>query len=85
MNLNQLMRNNKKDDFLKKNELKLTYTPIIVSACIKAIQEFPMMNCSIDGESIIHHKNINMGIAVALLNNNLIVPVIKSSEETQTI
>jgi len=76
-----LMRNNKKDDFLKKNELKLTYTPIIVSACIKAIQEFPMINCSIDGENIIHHKNINMGIAVALPNNNLIVPVIKSSEE----
>ena len=76
-----LMRNNKKDDFLKKNELKLTYTPIIVSACIKAIQEFPMINCSIDEENIIHHKNINMGIAVALPNNNLIVPVIKSSEE----
>lgn len=76
-----VMRNNKKDDFLKKNELKLTYTPIIVSACIKAIQEFPIMNCSIDGENIIHHKNINMGIAVALPNNNLIVPVIKSSEE----
>ena len=76
-----LMRNNKKQDFLKRNGIKLTYTPIIVSACIKAIQEFPNMNCSIDGKNILHHQNINMGIAVALPDNNLIVPVIKAAEE----
>ena len=76
-----LMRNNKKQDFLKRNGIKLTYTPIIVSACIKAIQEFPNMNCSIDGNNILHHQNINMGIAVALPDNNLIVPVIKAAEE----
>jgi len=75
------MRNSKKDAFLNKNNIKLTYTPIIVSACIKAIQEFPLMNASIDGQNIIHHQNINMGIAVALPDNNLIVPVIKESEE----
>ena len=75
------MRNNKKDAFLDRNNIKLTYTPIIVSACIKAIQEFPMMNASIDGTDIIHHQNINMGIAVALPDNNLIVPVIKATEE----
>jgi len=75
------MRNNKKDIFLDRNNIKLTYTPIIVSACIKAIQEFPMMNASIDGTNIIHHQNINMGIAVALPDNNLIVPVIKAAEE----
>ena len=75
------MRNNKKDAFLDRNNIKLTYTPIIVSACIKAIQEFPMMNASIDGTNIIHHQNINMGIAVALPDNNLIVPVIKAAEE----
>ena len=75
------IRNNKKDAFLNKNSIKLTYTPIIVSACIKAIQEYPLINTSIDGTNIIHHKNVNMGIAVALPDNNLIVPVIKESEE----
>jgi len=75
------MRNAKKDAFQAKNDIKLTYTPIIVSACIKAIQEFPLMNASIDGSNIIHHQNVNMGIAVALPDNNLIVPVIKCAEE----
>ena len=75
------IRNNKKDAFLNKNSIKLTYTPIIVSACIKAIQEYPLINASINGTNIVHHENINMGIAVALPNNNLIVPVIKESEE----
>ena len=75
------IRNDKKDAFLNKNSIKLTYTPIIVSACIKAIQEYPLMNTSIDKTNIVHHQNINMGIAVALPDNNLIVPVIKASEE----
>ena len=75
------IRNNKKDAFLNKNSIKLTYTPIIVSACIKAIQEYPLINASINGTNIVHHQNINMGIAVALPDNNLIVPVIKESEE----
>jgi len=75
------IRNNKKDEFLNKNSIKLTYTPIIVSACIKAIQEYPLINASIKGTNIVHHQNINMGIAVALPDNNLIVPVIKESEE----
>ena len=75
------IRNHKKDAFLDRYSIKQTYTPIIVSACIKAIQEFPLMNASIDGENIVHHQNINMGIAVALPDNNLIVPVIKASEE----
>ena len=75
------IRNTKKEAFSNKNNIKLTYTPIIVSACIKAIQEFPLMNASIEGANIVHHENINMGIAVALPNNNLIVPVIKCAEE----
>ena len=74
-------RNNKKEEYFNRHQVKLTYTPIIVSACIKAIQEFPLMNASIDGNNIVHHQNINMGVAVALPDNNLIVPVIKSSEE----
>ena len=70
-----------KDDFIEKYGVKLTYTPMILDACIKAIQEFPLLNASIDGNDIVHHQNINMGVAVALPDNNLIVPAIKASEE----
>ena len=75
------IRNINKDSFLQKYDLKLTFTPFILSACIKAIQNFPLLNAKIDGENIIHQKNINLGIAVALKNGNLIVPAMKSSEE----
>ncbi len=70
-----------KDAFVEKYGVKLTYTPMILDACIKAIQEFPLLNASIDGDNIVHHQNINMGVAVALPDNNLIVPAIKASEE----
>jgi 2-oxoglutarate dehydrogenase E2 component (dihydrolipoamide succinyltransferase) len=67
--------------FFEKYGVKLTFTPMILDACIKGIQEFPLMNASIDGDNIIHHQKINMGVAVSLPDNNLIVPVIKASEE----
>ena len=51
----------------------------------KALSEFPLLNTSIVDTNIVHHKNINMGVAVALEDNNLIVPVIKSSEELNLI
>ena len=70
-----------KVSFQDKYGTKLTYTPLFIDACIKAIQEYPLINVSLDNEKIIHHQNINMGVAVALPNNNLIVPVIKSCEE----
>ena len=69
----------------QKYSIKLTVTSLIIDACIKALHEFPLLNSSIDGTSIIRHKNINMGVAVALEDNNLIVPVIKSSEELNLI
>ena len=74
-------RNEQKDAFKTKYQTSLTYTPFITDATIKAIQEFPLINCSIKGDNIHHNQNINMGIAVALPDNNLIVPVIKNSEE----
>ena len=74
-------RSENKDAFFDKYGVKLTYTPMILDACIKGIQEFPLMNASIDGDNIIHHQKINMGVAVALPDNNLIVPAIKASEE----
>ena len=74
-------RNNNKKSYNLKYDTSLTFTPFITKAVIKAINEYPLINCSIIGENISHNKNINMGIAVALPDNNLIVPVIKNSEE----
>ena len=73
------------DTYNQKHAIKLTVTSLIIDACIKALHEFPLLNASIDNTNIIHHKNINMGVAVALEDNNLIVPVIKSSEELNLI
>jgi len=58
-----------KEAFLEKYGVKLTYTPMILDACIKGIQEFPLMNASIDGDNIVYHQKINMGVAVALPSN----------------
>ncbi|WP_338813547.1 dihydrolipoamide acetyltransferase family protein [Bernardetia sp. Wsw4-3y2] len=59
----------------------LTFTPIFVEAVAKAIQDFPKINCSVDGDKILMKKGIHVGIAVALSNDNLIVPVIKNTNE----
>ena len=79
-NLVQIRAENK-ESFKAKSGVNLTYTPMLLDACIRAIQEFPLMNASLDGDNIVHHRNINMGVAVALPDDNLIVPVIHSSEE----
>ena len=70
-----------KKSFKEKAGVSLTYTPMILDVCIRTIQDFPLMNVSIEGENIVHHQNINMGVAVALPDDNLIVPVIQASEE----
>jgi len=75
------IRTENKESFKSKSGVNLTYTPMLLDACIRAIQEFPLMNASLDGDNIVHHRNINMGVAVALPDDNLIVPVIHSSEE----
>ncbi len=75
------IRTENKKSFKSKSGVNLTYTPMLLDACIRAIQEFPLMNTSLDEDNIIHHRNINMGVAVALPDDNLIVPVIHSSEE----
>ena len=72
---------NNRDRYLNKHDLKLTYTPIFIEACIRAIERFPLINTSIIEDNIHYHKNINMGVAVALDNNELIVPVINAAEE----
>jgi 2-oxoglutarate dehydrogenase E2 component (dihydrolipoamide succinyltransferase) len=74
-------RNANKDRFLVSEGQKLTLTPIFVDAVAKALHEFPMVNISVDGENIIKRKNINIGMATALPDGNLIVPVIKNANE----
>ena len=70
-----------KDLFEKREGERLTYMPIFVKAIVKAIQDFPMINVSVDGDKIIKKKNINIGMATALPDGNLIVPVIKNADQ----
>jgi len=72
-------RNQVKDDFLKKEGVKLTYLPVFLEATVKALRDFPQINASVDGDHIIIKKKINLGIAVSLADNNLIVPNIKDA------
>jgi len=74
-------RNKYKEAFEKREKIKLTITPILIEAIAKAVRDVPLVNVSIDGTKIIMHKNINIGMAVALPNNNLIVPVIKNGDQ----
>ncbi|MBN2639204.1 MAG: 2-oxo acid dehydrogenase subunit E2 [Bacteroidales bacterium] len=74
-------RNKNKDAFLKREGEKLTFTPIFIHAAAKALKEYPQVNASVDGYNIIYRKNINIGMATALPNGNLIVPVIKNVDE----
>ena len=74
-------RNKHKKEILEKEDIKLTFTPIFIEATIKALKDFPMINVSVDGDKIIKKKNINIGMATALPNGNLIVPVIKNADK----
>lgn len=74
-------RNAYKEKFLASERQKLTLTPIFIDAAAKALNEFPMVNISVDGNNIIKKKNINIGMATALPDGNLIVPVIKNANE----
>jgi 2-oxoglutarate dehydrogenase E2 component (dihydrolipoamide succinyltransferase) len=74
-------RNANKEKFLAAEGQKLTLTPLFVDAVARALYEFPMVNISVDGSNIIKKKNINIGIATALPDGNLIVPVIKNANE----
>ncbi|GAB2988710.1 dihydrolipoamide acetyltransferase family protein [uncultured Cyclobacterium sp.] len=76
-----LYRNKIKDEFLAKQGEKITFTPFFVEAIAKALKDFPMMNISVEGDKIIKKKDINIGVAVALANGNLIVPVIKNADK----
>ena len=76
-----LHRNKFKESFKNKYNVPLTYTPFIIDAVVKAIHEYPLINACLEGDNIKYNQNINIGLAVALPDDNLIVPVIKRSEE----
>ena len=74
-----------KDDFSKREGENLTFTPIFLEAVAKALKDHPMLNISIDGDKIIKRKNINIGMAAALADGNLIVPVIKNADQLNLV
>jgi len=74
-------RNRNKEKFFALHGEKITYTPIFIEAVAKAINDFPMINISIEGENILKKKHINIGMATALPDGNLIVPVIKNADK----
>jgi 2-oxoglutarate dehydrogenase E2 component (dihydrolipoamide succinyltransferase) len=74
------LREKVKDEFQKRHETKLTFMPFFVRACVESLRAFPTVNASADGTNVVLHKEINVGIAVAL-DWGLIVPVIKGADE----
>lgn len=78
-------RNKVKDAFLKREGEKLTFTPILMQAVASTIKKFPLINIAVDGDNIIKRKNINLGMAAALADGNLIVPVIKNADQLNLV
>ncbi len=78
-------RNKVKDAFAKREGENLTFTPIFMEAVAKSLKDFPMMNIAVDGDTIIKRKNINLGMAAALADGNLIVPVIKNADQLNLV
>jgi 2-oxoglutarate dehydrogenase E2 component (dihydrolipoamide succinyltransferase) len=74
-----------KDEFFKREGEKLTFTPIFIEAVAKALRDFPMMNISVDGDRVIRHKAVHLGMAAALPDGNLIVPVIKHADQLNLV
>ena len=74
-----------KDEFFKREGENLTFTPIFMEAVAKALRDFPLMNISVQGDNIIKKKHINLGMAAALPDGNLIVPVIKDADQLNLV
>lgn len=80
-----LWRNKVKKAFEQREGEKLTFTPIFMEAIAVALRKFPMMNISLEGDSVIKKKRINLGMAAALPDGNLIVPVIKNADQLNLV
>lgn len=80
-----LWRERVKKDFEKREGEKITFTPLFVEAVVRCIKKFPWLNSSVEGDKIIVKKDINIGMAAALPNGNLIVPVIKGADQLNLV
>ncbi len=80
-----MWRDKIKDEFLKREKIKLTFMPAFLEATAKALKEYPGVNASVDGDRIILRKNVNIGFAVALKSGNLIVPVLKNADQKSLV
>ncbi|MFC4222118.1 dihydrolipoamide acetyltransferase family protein [Flagellimonas marina] len=78
-------RNKVKKAFEEREGEKLTFTPIFMEAVAMALKKYPMMNISLDGDKVIKKKHINLGMAAALPDGNLIVPVIKNADQLNLV
>jgi 2-oxoglutarate dehydrogenase E2 component (dihydrolipoamide succinyltransferase) len=80
-----LWREQIKKNFEKQNGTKITFTPIFIDCLVRVMKRYPMINSSVDGDRIIIKKDLNIGMATALPNGNLIVPVIKNADELNLV
>jgi len=80
-----LWRNKSKDEFQAKYGEKITFMPVFTEAVARAITEFPLLNSSVEGHKILIHKDVNIAIAVAKPDGNLVVPVIKNAEQKNLV
>ncbi|WP_334057288.1 dihydrolipoamide acetyltransferase family protein [Polaribacter sp. P097] len=78
-------RSKVKDAYFKREGEKLTFTPILMQAVASTIKKYPLINIAVDGDKIIKKKNINLGMAAALPDGNLIVPVIKNADQLNLV
>lgn len=80
-----LWRDRVKKDFEKRENTKITFTPLFIEAVVKSIKKYPLLNSSVDGDRIVVKKDINIGMATALPTGNLIVPVIKNADQLNLV
>jgi 2-oxoglutarate dehydrogenase E2 component (dihydrolipoamide succinyltransferase) len=80
-----MWREKVKKDFEKREGTKITFTPLFIEAVVRCIKRFPLVNSSVDGDRIIVKKDINIGMATALPNGNLIVPIIKNADQLNLV
>lgn len=80
-----LWREKNKKEFERREGEKITFTPLFVEAIIKSLKKYPWLNSSVSGDKIILKKDLNIGMAAALPNGNLIVPVIKGADQLNLI
>ncbi len=80
-----IWREKVKKEFEKRENTKITFTPLFIEAIVKCIKRFPLVNSSLDGDKIIIKKDINIGMATALPTGNLIVPVIKNADQLNLV